>query len=112
MSEWVESRLDKLADIVSGGTPSRDVAEYWGGGIPWVTPTDITACATNYLLTTSDTLTRLGMLNSSAKMLPTGSILFTSRASVGLAKLAAMPVCTNQGFKSLVPRDGVDGGFR
>ncbi|WP_234197785.1 restriction endonuclease subunit S [Pseudacidovorax sp. NFM-22] len=111
MSDWRESSVADLADIVSGGTPSRDVSSFWNGGIPWVTPTDITASATNYLSITASSLSRLGLLSSSAKMLPSGAILFTSRASVGLVKMAAMPVCTNQGFKSLVPGRKVDGPF-
>jgi type I restriction enzyme S subunit len=111
MSEWIKQPLDSLAEIVSGGTPSRDNFEYWGGDIPWVTPTDITACTTNFLSTTSDRITRKGLLNSSAKMLPIGSILFTSRATVGLSKIAATPVCTNQGFKSLIPKSEIDGVF-
>lgn len=111
MSEWVESPLAELANIVSGGTPSRDVAAYWGGEIPWVTPTDITACRTNYLEQTEDTISKQGLLGSSAKLLPAGTILLTSRASIGLSKIARVPVSTNQGFKSLVPKQGVDGAF-
>ena len=98
---WFERRLGELAEITSGGTPSRDVAEYWGGDIPWVTPTDITACKQNTLVATADRLTPKGLLNSSAKVLPAGSILFTSRATVGLSRIAGMAACTNQGFKSL-----------
>jgi type I restriction enzyme S subunit len=111
MRDWRESSVADLAEIVSGGTPSRDVSSFWNGGVPWVTPTDITASRTNYLSETADSLSRLGLLSSSAKMLPAGAILFTSRASVGLVKMAAMPVCTNQGFKSLVPHSRVDGPF-
>jgi type I restriction enzyme S subunit len=111
MSEWVESPLAELANIVSGGTPSRDVPAYWGGEIPWVTPTDITACRTNYVEQTEDTISKQGLLGSSAKLLPAGAILLTSRASIGLSKIARVPVTTNQGFKSLVPKQGIDGTF-
>lgn len=111
MSEWVESPLAELANIVSGGTPSRDVPAYWGGEIPWVTPTDITACRTNYLEQTEDTISKQGLFGSSAKLLPAGAILLTSRASIGLSKIARIPVTTNQGFKSLVPKQGIDGTF-
>jgi type I restriction enzyme S subunit len=111
MSEWIEKPLDEVAEIISGGTPSRDIGAYWGGGIPWVTPTDITACSSNTLEVTEDTITKLGLLNSSAKLLPPGSILLTSRASIGLSKIAGVAVCTNQGFKSLVPKQGVNGKF-
>jgi len=111
MSEWIESALANLAVIVSGGTPSRDVQAYWGGEIAWVTPTDISACSTNYLETSENTITKEGLLNSSAKLLPTGSILLTSRASIGLSKINRVPVATNQGFKSLIPEPDVDGVF-
>jgi len=108
---WCERPLGDLAEITSGGTPSREIAEYWGGDIPWVTPTDITACQTNYLFSTADKVTKKGLLNSSAKVLPAGSILFTSRATVGISRIAGVPVCTNQGFKSLSPLHSVDGIF-
>lgn len=108
---WRESPLSELAVISSGGTPSRDIAGYWDGDIPWVTPTDITACRTNYLATTAEKITKNGLLNSSAKLLPAGSILLTSRATIGISKIAATPVCTNQGFKNLLPLNGVDGRF-
>lgn len=111
MSEWVSRPLGELAEITNGGTPSRDVDEYWGGDIPWVTPTDITACSSNYLSRTAESITKKGLLNSSAKMLPAGSILFTSRASVGLSKVASVSVCTNQGFKSLQSNPDIDGLF-
>ncbi|MCX7111420.1 MAG: restriction endonuclease subunit S [Proteobacteria bacterium] len=108
---WHNLPLGNLAEITSGGTPSRDVAEYWGGDIPWVTPTDITACRTNYLFDTADRITKKGLLNSPAKVLPVGTILFTSRATVGISKIAGVPVCTNQGFKCLSPLHNVDGKF-
>ncbi|QQD30264.2 restriction endonuclease subunit S [Pseudomonas simiae] len=108
---WRNSLLGDLVEITSGGTPSRDISEYWQGDIPWVTPTDVTACRTNYLFATADRITKKGLLNSSAKVLPAGSILFTSRATVGVSKIASVPVCTNQGFKSLTPLPGIDGVF-
>ena len=111
MSEWINRPLSELADITSGGTPSREVSAYWNGDIPWVTLTDITACTTNFLAATADCITKQGLLNSSAKMLPSGSILFTSRATVGLSKIATVPVCTNQGFKSLLPKQEINGTF-
>ncbi|WP_394791001.1 restriction endonuclease subunit S [Rhodoferax sp.] len=108
---WRELPLSDLAEITSGGTPSRDVAEYWGGDIPWVTPTDITACRTNSLSDTVDRITKRGLLNSAAKVLPVGTILFTSRATVGVSRIAVVPVSTNQGFKSLTALSNVDNRF-
>lgn len=105
---WLNSPLGDLAEIISGGTPSRNNEAYWGGDIPWVTPTDITACHTNCLTITADSITTAGFLHSSAKMLPAGSILLTSRATIGISKIASVPVCTNQGFKSLVPSSKIN----
>lgn len=108
---WTESRLDQLALISSGGTPSRDVDEFWGGDIPWVTPTDITACQTNYVVETADRITKKGLLSSAAKLLPAGTILLTSRATVGVSRIAGSALTTNQGFKNLIPQPYVDGTF-
>lgn len=108
---WRELPLANLAAINSGGTPSTDRAEFWGGDIPWVTPTDITACKTNYLFETANRITKIGLHSCSARLLPAGAILFTSRATVGVSRIAGMPVCTNQGFKSLTPSAGMDGKF-
>jgi type I restriction enzyme S subunit len=108
---WIERPLSDLATITSGGTPSRDNPEYWNGDIPWVTPTDISSCKTNYLTVTADSITNKGLVNCSAKVLPPGTILFTSRATVGDSRIAGLLVCTNQGFKSLTPQQNIDGKF-
>ena len=108
---WRELPLGNLATINSGGTPSTENAEFWGGEIPWVTPTDITACKTNYLFDTASQITKKGLHSCSAKLLPAGSILFTSRATVGVSRIAGIPVCTNQGFKSLTSGASADGKF-
>lgn len=108
---WVKKRLGDIAQIVSGGTPSRDVPAFWGGVIPWVTPTDITRTTGRILDRTADTITTAGLAASSAVLLPVGTILMTSRATVGECRIAGMAVSTNQGFKCLVPGSGLDGPF-
>ena len=108
---WIERPLAELASITSGGTPARDVAGYWGGEIPWVTPSDITACTTNVLRETKERITSAGLAASAARMVPAESILLTSRATVGEARMAGMPLCTNQGFKALTARPGIDPWF-
>ena len=108
---WRRVRIEQAADIISGGTPSRLAPRFWGDGIAWATPTDITACRRPLISETADSITREGLLNSSAKQLPAGSILLTSRATIGEARIAAMPISTNQGFKSLVAKPGYDGTF-
>ncbi|SDY10056.1 restriction endonuclease subunit S [Nitrosomonas halophila] len=111
MSEWNELPLEQLADISSGGTPSRANPACWGGDIPWVTPSDITACRTNYLCETADFITKKGLSSSSAKLLPKGTLLLTSRATIGDIRISAGPVTTNQGFKNVVANDQIDGNF-
>ena len=109
---WSKKTIGDLAEVVSGGTPARDVPAFWDQGtIPWVTPTDITGTDGRYLDDSSGKITSLGLAWSGANMLPTGTVLMTSRATVGEAKIAAVPCCTNQGFKSLIPKRDVDSLF-
>ncbi len=108
---WKLAPLSSLAKVVSGGTPARDVSSYWGDGVPWVTPTDITQTNGRYLFDTHDRITKLGVSSSAATLLPPGTILMTLRATVGESRIAGTEVCTNQGFKSLVPLKGVNGLF-
>lgn len=109
---WSVKPLGALAQIVSGGTPSRNEPLFWEeGNIPWVTPTDITATSGKYISESAEKITNQGLMNCSASLLPAGSILMTSRATLGEAKISTIPVCTNQGFKSLVANRGVSNEF-
>ena len=105
---WKIIRLGEVASIVSGGTPSRETSEFWGNDIPWVTPTDITNTKGRFLFDTAEGLSLFGLNSSSASLLPPGTILMTSRATVGDARIAEREVCTNQGFKSLIPNKKID----
>ena len=110
--EWEVKRLDALADIRSGGTPSTAEAKFWNGDVLWCTPTDITGLAGfKYLSHTSRTITREGLQASSAELIPVGSIVMTSRATIGECAINAFPVTTNQGFKNFVPLPSTDGEF-
>lgn len=100
---WRQRRLDQVADIVGGGTPARDNAAYWNGDIPWATPTDITKLGARYIMTTRAAISRAGLEASSAALLPAGSVLMTSRATIGACAINRVPMTTNQGFQSLVP---------
>ncbi|RDS84208.1 restriction endonuclease subunit S [Dyella psychrodurans] len=103
-SEWEMKRLDQLASIRSGGTPSTSIGRFWDGDIPWCTPTDITQLnGGKYLSKTSRTITREGLLNSSAELIPTNSVVMTSRATIGECAINSIPISTNQGFKNFVP---------
>ena len=101
---WEKKKLAEICDTIGGGTPSTKVASYYEGGkIKWVTPTDITRNNCLCLLDTEKKITDEGLKKSSAKMLPPGAILMTSRASVGYFGICDFEVCTNQGFISCIP---------
>lgn len=109
---WIAQPLRKLADVIGGGTPETEVPEYWHPAqIPWVTPTDISACRERVLTRTERAISELGLRESSATLLPIGTTLLTSRATVGECRLAGVPVATNQGFASLVPKEAIDHEF-
>lgn len=100
-SGWNEHSLSEIADVVGGGTPDRSKKEYWNGNIYWVSPTEITCLKNKYITKTRETITDLGLNKSSAKLHPPGTVLMTSRASIGFAAINTVPMATNQGFQSL-----------
>lgn len=96
-------KIKEIANIISGGTPSTNKLEYWDGDIPWLTPKDLSGHSSIYISKGERMISELGYKNSSAKLMPKGSILFTSRAPIGYVAISQNELCTNQGFKSLVP---------
>lgn len=94
-----------VAAVHGGGTPSSKVPEYWGGGIPWASPTDITGLQGPYLFNTARSITDAGLSKCASSLYPTGTILMTSRATIGAFALSEVPVAVNQGFIVVVPRD-------
>jgi len=101
---WEEKTVDQLAKLFGGATPKREEGSYWNGGIiPWATPSDITAQKAKYISDTEDHITEAGLRSCSASLLPAGSILFTSRATIGAKAIATVPMATNQGFANLFP---------
>ncbi|QDU82620.1 EcoKI restriction-modification system protein HsdS [Polystyrenella longa] len=101
---WPQTRLGDVCEIVSGATPKTGTPAYWDGDIAWATPKDLSDNDGKYLYDTPRKITADGFRSCSLKMLPAGSILLSSRAPIGLVAINRMPVCTNQGFKNLVPR--------
>lgn len=100
--EWV--RLGELGDIVGGGTPKTQNDNYWNNGnIPWLTPADMSRIHGKLVERGSRMITNEGLLKSSARLLPKNSIIYSSRAPIGYIGIASNELCTNQGFKSLVP---------
>jgi type I restriction enzyme, S subunit len=110
--KWVVKRLDALADIRSGGTPSTTQSEFWNGSVLWCTPTDITALKGNkFLFDTSKKITKLGLESSSAELIPANSIVMTTRATIGECAINQVEVSTNQGFKNFIPFANVSVDF-
>jgi len=107
--DWVP--LGQCCEIVSGSTPKRNEPDYWGGDIAWVTPKDISSLNGAVLSDTPEYITETGYQSCSTKLLPQGTILFSSRAPIGLVAIAGREMCTNQGFKSLIPGEDVDSLF-
>ncbi|MDD4873984.1 MAG: restriction endonuclease subunit S [Dehalococcoidales bacterium] len=103
MSEWKKCKLGEVADIIGGGTPKTEVPEYWNGLIPWITPRDLSNSKERYILRGERNISEAGLMSSSAKLIPKGSVLLSSRAPVGYLAISDCVVTTNQGFRSLVP---------
>lgn len=99
--EWEQRKLGELAEIVGGGTPSTSVESYWDGDIDWYAPAEIGEQI--YLKSSQRKITEEGLNKSSAKVLPVGTVLFTSRAGIGKTAILLKEGCTNQGFQSIVP---------
>ena len=102
--DWEQRKLGDIADIVGGGTPSTGNPSYWDGDIDWYAPAEIADQI--YANPSQKKITDLGYENSSAKMLPPGTVLFTSRAGIGRTAILTRKGCTNQGFQSIVPHRG------
>lgn len=100
--EWNVRMIQDVAEVVSGATPKTKVAEYWDGNIAWITPKDLSNHTERYIYRGDRMITDEGLKNSSAKLLPKGSVLFSSRAPIGYTAIAAQELCTNQGFKSMI----------
>ncbi len=102
MRKHETAALDEVCEIVGGGTPSRTESRYFGGSIPWATPTDVTALSDHDLMETREKITEDGLRESSAKLLPEGAVLLTSRATIGYTAIARRPMATNQGFANFI----------
>jgi type I restriction enzyme S subunit len=98
---WERRELGEIADIVGGATPSTSNSDYWGGDIDWYAPAEIGEQI--FVTGSQKKITELGLQKSSAKILPIGTVLFTSRAGIGNTAILAKTAATNQGFQSIVP---------
>jgi type I restriction enzyme S subunit len=105
-SGWRRKSIGALAQVVGGGTPDTSNPSLWNGSVLWCTPTDITSLRTRHIATTARKISDTGLRSSSATLLPVGSVVLCSRASVGICAISTAPMSTNQGFQSLVPKNG------
>ena len=108
MAEWIECTLNDLGEIVGGATPSTQREDYYGGDISWITPKDLSSLQGRYISRGERNITKKGLASCSAQLMPPKTILFTSRAPIGYVAIAEQTVCTNQGFKSIVPKAKVN----
>ena len=100
---WGWVRLEELGEIIGGGTPKTSMSEFWDGDIAWLTPADMKNIKGKYASSGAKNITQLGLDKSSARLMPAGTILYSSRAPIGYIAIADNDISTNQGFKSLVP---------
>ena len=105
---WQLVRLGDVAEVVGGSTPSRAEPNYWGEGIPWIVPSELTGLSGRYLSATKESITEEGMNSAGMKLLPAGSVLLSSRATIGVTAINTIPLVTNQGFQNLILRNGTD----
>lgn len=108
---WTIRKISEIAEVIGGGTPKTDHEEYWGGDIPWITPKDLAMDHPRFVRRGERNITRKGLENSSARLLPPNAVLLTTRAPVGYVALAGKALATNQGLRNLVLRDGYNPQF-
>jgi type I restriction enzyme S subunit len=110
-ADWICNEIRQLGTVVGGGTPSRDVPSFWRGSISWVTPGEVSSNATRILHDTNEHISASGLAGSGANLLPAGSLMVTTRATLGARAINAVPMATNQGFKSIVFKQAADAAF-
>ncbi|EHB3783176.1 restriction endonuclease subunit S [Salmonella enterica subsp. houtenae serovar 17:z29:-] len=102
---WGETEIGDIADVISGGTPKSGIAENFapsGEGIAWLTPADLSGYKRKFISYGARDLSTDGYSSCSARLMPAGAILFSSRAPIGYVAVASNEISTNQGFKSFV----------
>lgn len=107
MNKWIEYKVDDIGTVVGGATPStKDISNY-DGNISWITPKDLSNYHSRYIARGARMITEKGFNSCSCKLLPKGSVLFSSRAPIGYVAIADKKLCTNQGFKSVIPNNEI-----
>ncbi|MFW0895206.1 restriction endonuclease subunit S [Gardnerella sp. Marseille-Q9179] len=109
MTEWKTCTISDLGTVVGGATPSTNKPEnYENGNIAWITPKDLAGFSGRYISKGKRNITNKGLSSCSTQLMPKNSILFSSRAPIGYVAIAANEMCTNQGFKSVIPNENTD----
>ncbi|TDP94676.1 type I restriction enzyme S subunit [Halanaerobium saccharolyticum] len=101
-NDWKVERLSDVGKVTGGNTPRRSTDEYWGGDIPWLTPSQLTGKLINEISETDEYITEKGFENSSVKLLPPGTVIMSSRATIGETVINKVPLTTNQGFANII----------
>ena len=109
--EWTRVAVSNVANLVIGGTPSREVAEYWDGDIPWATAKDVTTVPSRYLENVKEFITEQGLKSSAAKLMPAGTVIITARGTVGALAQLHREMTFNQTCYAILPKDGFDANF-
>lgn len=99
---WQHMKVSEFAEVIGGGTPKTAVEQYWNGEIPWISPSDLTGYTKVYIKQGAKNISEFGLNSSSTKLLPENTVLLSSRAPIGYVAIAENPICTNQGFRSLI----------
>lgn len=109
MAEWIECKISDIGTVVGGATPSTKKPENYGNGtIAWITPKDLSTFSGRYIQHGERNITEAGLRSCSTQLLPKNTVLFSSRAPIGYVAIAANDVCTNQGFKSVIPNENIN----
>ena len=112
MTEWKECKISDIGTVVGGATPStKNKKNYENGDIPWITPKDLSTFYGRYIKCGERNITKEGFDSCSTRLLPKNSVLFSSRAPIGYVAIAENEMCTNQGFKSVIPNKNIDSLF-
>lgn len=109
MEKWIECKISDIGTVVGGATPSTKKPEnYENGDIAWITPKDLSSFSGRYIQRGERNITEIGLKSCSTQLLPKDTVLFSSRAPIGYVAIAENAVCTNQGFKSVIPNEDTD----
>lgn len=108
MGNWVKVKISDIGEVVGGATPSTKNEQYYNGDISWITPKDLSDFKGRFISRGERNITQQGLESCSTRLLPKNTILFSSRAPIGYVAIADKIMCTNQGFKSVIPNENVD----